>query len=46
LSQLSTVERATISAQLDQTFRLVFFGVAVITGIGAIVATTVPKTKF
>jgi EmrB/QacA subfamily drug resistance transporter len=46
LRQLSTAERASISAQLDQTFRLVFFGVAVITAIGAIVATTVPKPKF
>jgi len=46
LAQLSTTQRASISAQLDQTFRLVFFGIAVITGIGAIVATTVPKPRF
>jgi len=46
LAQLSTTQRASISAQLDQTFRLVFFGIAVITGIGAIVATTVPKPTF
>jgi len=46
LAQLSTTQRASIGAQLDQTFRLVFFGIAVITGIGAIVATTVPKPTF
>jgi hypothetical protein len=46
LTQLSTAQRAAISAQLDQTFRIVFFGIAVITGIGAVVAATVPKPTF
>ena len=46
LRQLSMAQRASISAQLDQTFRLVFFGIAMITGIGAIVAATVPKPTF
>jgi hypothetical protein len=43
LGHLSGSERAAISAQLDHTFRLVFFSSAAITGVGTLVATTVPK---
>ena len=46
LRQLSAVDRTAIGEHLDRTFRIVFFTIAAITGIGALVATTVPKPKF
>jgi predicted MFS family arabinose efflux permease len=46
LNQLPAVDRAAIGEQLDRTFRIVFFSIATITGIGALAATTVPKPKF
>jgi MFS family permease len=46
LRQLSVADRAAVSAELDHTFRLVFFGIAVITALGAMVAATVPKPEF
>jgi EmrB/QacA subfamily drug resistance transporter len=46
LSQLSAEERSAVGALLDRTFRVVFFSIAVITGVGAFVATTVPKPMF
>ena len=46
LGQLSVIERTAISAQLDHTFRQVFFSIAAITGAGTLVAMTVPKPNF
>jgi MFS family permease len=45
LDQLSAANRNAIVALLDRTFRIVFFGIATITAIGALVATTVPKPR-
>jgi EmrB/QacA subfamily drug resistance transporter len=45
LDQLATDQRVAVGALLDRTFRIVFFSVAVIAAIGALVATTVPKPK-
>jgi EmrB/QacA subfamily drug resistance transporter len=45
VNALSASARAAISAQLDHTFRVVFLSIAVITALGAILATTVPKPK-
>ena len=46
LEQLSAVDRAAIADRLDHTFRIVFFSIASITALGALIATTVPKPKF
>ena len=46
LDQLPALDRSAIGEQLDRTFRIVFFSIAAITGIGALAATTVPKPKF
>jgi MFS family permease len=46
LNQLSGAERAAIAAQLDHTFRIVFFSIAAMTGLGVLIATTVPKPRF
>jgi len=46
LSKVSASDRNAIGVELDRTFRIVFLSVAVITGIGTFVATTVPKPKF
>src|SRR5437763_6323676 len=46
LEQLSSVDRAAIADRLDHTFRIVFFSIASITALGALMATTVPKPKF
>lgn len=45
LDQLPAVDRASISEQLDRAFRVVFFSIAGITAIGALIAATVPKPK-
>jgi MFS family permease len=45
LAQLSAIERSAVAAQLDRTFRIVFFGIAAMSGIGALIATTVPSPK-
>ena len=46
LEHLSAAERATIGEHLGHTFRIVFFSIAGVTAIGALLATTVPKPKF
>ena len=46
LHQLSAADRTAIGERLDWTFRIVFFTIGAITGIGALLATTVPKPKF
>ena len=46
LNQLSATDRAAIAAELDHTFRVVFLCTAAMTGLGALIATTVPKPKF
>jgi len=46
LDQLSAAERTTIGEHLGHTFRIVFFSIAGVTAIGALLATTVPKPKF
>jgi predicted LPLAT superfamily acyltransferase len=46
LGQLSAEDRLAIASQLDQTFRIVFLSIAAVTGVGALIATTVPKPKF
>jgi len=46
LQQLTDAERSAIARELDQTFRTVFLCIAAITGIGALVARTVPKPRF
>lgn len=46
LEQVSADQRAAVGALLDRTFRVVFFCIAAITAIGALIATTVPKPKF
>jgi EmrB/QacA subfamily drug resistance transporter len=45
LDRLAAADRNAIVALLDRTFRVVFFGIATITAIGALVATTVPKPR-
>jgi len=46
LSQLSPADRQGIAAELDHTFRIVFLCIAAISGMGALVARTVPKPEF
>jgi EmrB/QacA subfamily drug resistance transporter len=45
LTRFSAAERSSIAEDLDRTFRVVFFGIATMSGIGALIATTVPKPK-
>jgi len=45
IAQLTPGERAAFSTQLDHAFRLVFGMIAITSGIGALVALTVPKPK-
>jgi EmrB/QacA subfamily drug resistance transporter len=45
LGQLSEAERSAVVTQLDDTFRAVFFGIAAMSGIGAVIAASVPKPK-
>jgi len=44
--QMSPAERALLGTQLDHTFRVVFSTIAVMTGIGALLAGTIPKPQF
>jgi len=46
LDRLSVDERGAVGMLLDRTFRIVFFSIALVTGAGALIATTVPKPKF
>ena len=45
LGQLSAADRSTLSGELDRTFRVVFLCIAGIAGLGAWVATTVPRPR-
>jgi hypothetical protein len=45
LATLSAANRASIAADLDHTFRIVFFSIAIVTAAGVAIATTVPKPK-
>jgi hypothetical protein len=43
--QMSPAERALLGTQLDNTFRVVFGTIAVITAIGALLAGTIPQPE-
>jgi hypothetical protein len=45
LDRLSQADRNAIAGEFDRTFRVVFLSIAAMTGIGALIATTVPKPK-
>ena len=45
-TDVGAAERATIGEALGHTFRIVFFSIAGVTAIGALLATTVPKPRF
>lgn len=45
LGQLAAADRNTLASELDRTFRSVFVSIAIMAGLGAIVATTVPKPR-
>ena len=45
LGQLAAADRKTLASELDRTFRSVFASIAIMAGLGAVVATTVPKAR-
>jgi len=45
LGQLAAADRSALARELDRTFRSVFLSIAVMAGLGAFVATTVPKPR-
>jgi hypothetical protein len=46
IDRLSAVEHATLTASLDQAYRVIFVVLAGITALGALVARTIPKPNW